>query len=196
MTSGTSPETKKILEFRAGKNSAGEWIYRSTSLVDVVHPIRLSNFTTTSTARTRTLVASSRSWKDHAKCSRTLRTLLSIHFEWLQCNKTSIFHPRKGNRSKEGLRCNSNHYLYSSRLLIIFQQILLANLKAASVSELLFIMSTRGWVMTPEEKAAALAEAKTRGLPDGWRVELDVSLFSFVNMHACFVKYIQAQDSL
>mmetsp|Transcript_19405 Transcript_19405/g.48327 ORF Transcript_19405/g.48327 Transcript_19405/m.48327 type:complete len:1968 (+) Transcript_19405:387-6290(+) len=35
-------------------------------------------------------------------------------------------------------------------------------------------MSTgRGWVMTPEEKAAALAEAKTRGLPDGWRVELD-----------------------
>jgi hypothetical protein len=36
--------------------------------------------------------------------------------------------------------------------------------------------------MTPEEKAAALAEAKTRGLPDGWRVELDVRLFSFVNM--------------
>ena len=36
-------------------------------------------------------------------------------------------------------------------------------------------MSTgRGWVMTPEEKAAALAEAKGRGLPDGWRVELDV----------------------
>ena len=34
--------------------------------------------------------------------------------------------------------------------------------------------SGRGWVMTPEEKAAALAEAKTRGLPDGWRVELDV----------------------
>eukprot|EP00535_Pseudo-nitzschia_heimii_P002963 CAMPEP_0197193686 /NCGR_PEP_ID=MMETSP1423-20130617/27770_1 /TAXON_ID=476441 /ORGANISM="Pseudo-nitzschia heimii, Strain UNC1101" /LENGTH=328 /DNA_ID=CAMNT_0042646941 /DNA_START=74 /DNA_END=1057 /DNA_ORIENTATION=- len=33
--------------------------------------------------------------------------------------------------------------------------------------------SGRGWVMTPEEKAAALAEAKTRGLPDGWRVELD-----------------------
>ena len=29
--------------------------------------------------------------------------------------------------------------------------------------------------MTPEEKAAALAEAKGRGLPDGWRVELDVS---------------------
>jgi hypothetical protein len=28
--------------------------------------------------------------------------------------------------------------------------------------------------MTPEEKAAALAEAKKRGLPDGWRVELDV----------------------
>lgn len=28
--------------------------------------------------------------------------------------------------------------------------------------------------MTPEEKAAALAEAKGRGLPDGWRVELDV----------------------
>ena len=50
--------------------------------------------------------------------------------------------------------------------------------------------------MTPEEKAAALAEAKTRGLPDGWRVELDVSLFSFVNIHAWFVKYIQAQDSL
>mmetsp|Transcript_23617 Transcript_23617/g.55570 ORF Transcript_23617/g.55570 Transcript_23617/m.55570 type:complete len:1975 (-) Transcript_23617:135-6059(-) len=35
-------------------------------------------------------------------------------------------------------------------------------------------MSTgRGWVMTPEEQAAALAEAKGRGLPDGWRVELD-----------------------
>ena len=31
--------------------------------------------------------------------------------------------------------------------------------------------------MTPEEKAAALAEAKGRGLPDGWRVELDVRLF-------------------
>lgn len=30
--------------------------------------------------------------------------------------------------------------------------------------------------MTPEEKAAALAEAKSRGLPDGWRVELDVRL--------------------
>jgi len=27
--------------------------------------------------------------------------------------------------------------------------------------------------MTPEEKRAALAEAKTRGLPDGWKVELD-----------------------
>ena len=44
-------------------------------------------------------------------------------------------------------------------------------------------MSTgRGWVMTPVEKAAALAEAKTRGLPDGWRVELDVSLLSVVIM--------------
>lgn len=37
----------------------------------------------------------------------------------------------------------------------------------------------RGWVMTPEETARALQEAKARGLPDGWRVELDVrSLFS------------------
>mmetsp|Transcript_4661 Transcript_4661/g.5271 ORF Transcript_4661/g.5271 Transcript_4661/m.5271 type:complete len:2005 (+) Transcript_4661:174-6188(+) len=35
-------------------------------------------------------------------------------------------------------------------------------------------MSTaRGWVMTPEEKTAALEEAKGRGLPDGWSVELD-----------------------
>ena len=53
-------------------------------------------------------------------------------------------------------------------------------------------MSTgRGWVMTPEEKSAALAEAKTRGLPDGWRVELDVSMFcssfSFITL------YIQTQ---
>ena len=38
-------------------------------------------------------------------------------------------------------------------------------------------MSTsRGWVMTPEEQLVALEEAKGRGLPDGWRVELDVSL--------------------
>jgi hypothetical protein len=29
--------------------------------------------------------------------------------------------------------------------------------------------------MTPEEKVAALEEAKSRGLPDGWSVELDVS---------------------
>jgi len=35
-------------------------------------------------------------------------------------------------------------------------------------------MSTgRGWVMTPEDKVAALKEAKSRGLPDGWSVELD-----------------------
>ena len=30
--------------------------------------------------------------------------------------------------------------------------------------------------MTPEEQATALQEAKARGLPDGWRVELDVSV--------------------
>jgi hypothetical protein len=35
-------------------------------------------------------------------------------------------------------------------------------------------MSGRPWVMTPEEQAIALQEAKARGLPDGWRVELDV----------------------
>lgn len=35
--------------------------------------------------------------------------------------------------------------------------------------------SNRGWVMTPEEKDSALEEAKARGLPHGWRVELDVS---------------------
>lgn len=29
--------------------------------------------------------------------------------------------------------------------------------------------------MTPEEKDSALEEAKARGLPHGWRVELDVS---------------------
>jgi hypothetical protein len=31
------------------------------------------------------------------------------------------------------------------------------------------------WVMTPVEQMVALEEAKARGLPDGWRVELDVS---------------------
>lgn len=35
---------------------------------------------------------------------------------------------------------------------------------------------TRGTELTPEEVAAALAEAKARGLPDGWKVSLDVSL--------------------
>lgn len=35
--------------------------------------------------------------------------------------------------------------------------------------------------MTPAEKAAALAEAKTRGLPDGWRVELDVRFNTLLN---------------
>ena len=35
---------------------------------------------------------------------------------------------------------------------------------------------TGGTELTPEEVAAALAEAKARGLPDGWKVSLDVSL--------------------
>jgi hypothetical protein len=47
-------------------------------------------------------------------------------------------------------------------------------------------MSTgRGWVMTPEDKVAALKEAKSRGLPDGWSVELDVSEakpFAIINL--------------
>ena len=32
------------------------------------------------------------------------------------------------------------------------------------------------WKLTPAETAAALAEGKARGLPDGWNVTLDVSL--------------------
>ena len=39
-----------------------------------------------------------------------------------------------------------------------------------------FHTMTRGTELTPEEVAAALAEAKARGLPDGWKVSLDVSL--------------------
>ena len=39
--------------------------------------------------------------------------------------------------------------------------------------------------MTPEEQAAALAEAKGRGLPDGWRVELDVRQSSIRILDTC-----------
>ena len=49
--------------------------------------------------------------------------------------------------------------------------------------------------MTPEEKAAALAEAKTRGLPDGWRVELDVRLFKLFCVCTLFVEHAQAFNS-
>lgn len=58
-------------------------------------------------------------------------------------------------------------------------------------------MSTgRGWVMTPEEKAAALAEAKGRGLPDGWRVELDVRQSSIGIFDICKVFHYQILNSL
>lgn len=52
-------------------------------------------------------------------------------------------------------------------------------------------MSTgRGWVMTQEEKVSALQEAKARGLPDGWRVELDVSWYYLcVLSRACHCCY-------
>lgn len=36
-------------------------------------------------------------------------------------------------------------------------------------------MATIRWEMTPEDRANALAEAKARGVPAGWTVELDVS---------------------
>lgn len=49
--------------------------------------------------------------------------------------------------------------------------------------------------MTPEEKAAALAEAKTRGLPDGWRVELDVRLSRLFCFCTSFVEDAQAFNS-
>ena len=42
--------------------------------------------------------------------------------------------------------------------------------------------------MTPEEQAIALQEAKARGLPDGWRVELDVSsddVFKYIFCRRC-----------
>lgn len=35
--------------------------------------------------------------------------------------------------------------------------------------------------MAPEDRANAMAEAKARGLPSGWIVELDVSM-SFTNV--------------
>lgn len=35
-------------------------------------------------------------------------------------------------------------------------------------------MSTIRWEMTAEDRANALAEAKARGVPAGWTVELDV----------------------
>jgi hypothetical protein len=36
--------------------------------------------------------------------------------------------------------------------------------------------SSSGYCLTEEEVAAALKEAKARGLPDGWTVKLDVSI--------------------
>ena len=50
--------------------------------------------------------------------------------------------------------------------------------------------------MTPEEKAAALAEAKGRGLPDGWRVELDVRPSSIGILDTCKVFRYQILNSL
>ena len=48
-------------------------------------------------------------------------------------------------------------------------------------------MATIKYEMTPQERANALAEAKARGVPDGWTVELDVSLqFLYVNWNADF----------
>jgi len=73
-------------------------------------------------------------------------------------------------------RHNSTHCLYKYYFQILHDQL-------TSLSSFLrhykIMSSGRGWVMTPEEKAAALAEAKARGLPDGWRVELDVRPISF-----------------
>ena len=50
--------------------------------------------------------------------------------------------------------------------------------------------------MTPEEKAAALTEAKGRGLPDGWRVELDVRPSSIRIFDTCKVFRYQILNSL
>lgn len=36
-------------------------------------------------------------------------------------------------------------------------------------------MATIRWEMTAEDRSNALAEAKARGVPEGWTVELDVS---------------------
>jgi hypothetical protein len=36
-------------------------------------------------------------------------------------------------------------------------------------------MATIKYEMAPEDRANALAEAKARGVPEGWTVELDVS---------------------
>lgn len=36
-------------------------------------------------------------------------------------------------------------------------------------------MATIKYDMTPEDRSNAMAEAKARGLPSGWVVELDVS---------------------
>jgi hypothetical protein len=42
-------------------------------------------------------------------------------------------------------------------------------------------MATVRFEMAPEDRANAMAEAKARGLPSGWIVELDVSM-NFTNV--------------
>lgn len=49
------------------------------------------------------------------------------------------------------------------------------------------------WVMTPEEQAIALQEAKARGLPDGWRVELDVRCYSCKGLVAAILAVAYGQ---
>ena len=64
-------------------------------------------------------------------------------------------------------------------------------------------MSGRGWELTPEEVAAALEEAKARGLPDGWTVTLDVSLYLlcyiytvYCILYTVYLAYISLTHSL
>lgn len=52
-------------------------------------------------------------------------------------------------------------------------------------------MATIKYEMTPQERSNALAEAKARGVPAGWTVELDVSDPSLycIALHCVFFVY-------
>ena len=111
-----------------------------------------------------------------------------LKFSWILFGIGNFARTTRGNRSRSSTerrinhedqpegRHNSTHCLYKYYFQILHDQL-------TSLSSFLrhykIMSSGRGWVMTPEEKAAALAEAKARGLPDGWRVELDVRPISF-----------------